>query len=71
VDNQGKLISRLGGEDGAGLEPGKFMAPHGLCTDSHGDIYVGEVSYTNWSQSFPDKEMPRPLRSLQKLERVT
>jgi len=28
-------------------------------------------SYTNWKTSFPDTEMPRPLRSLQKLERVT
>ena len=70
VDNEGKLVSRLGGEDGAGLELGRFMAPHGLCTDSRGDIYVGEVSYTNWGQMHPDKERPRALRSLQKLERV-
>jgi NHL repeat len=52
------------------LEPGKFIAPHGLALDSKGDIYVGEVSYTNWTTSFPDKPMPRPLRSLQKLERI-
>lgn len=71
VDNEGKLIARLGGEDGPGLEVGKFLAPHGLAVDSKGDIYVGEVSYTNWKTSFPDTEMPRPLRSLQKLERVT
>ena len=32
--------------------------------------YVGEVSYTNWNTSFPDTPMKRPLRSLQKLERV-
>ncbi|MEQ9121053.1 MAG: peptidyl-alpha-hydroxyglycine alpha-amidating lyase family protein, partial [Alphaproteobacteria bacterium] len=71
VDNEGKLIARLGGEDGPGLEVGKFLAPHGLAVDSKGDIYVGEVSYTNWKTSFPDTEMPRPLRSLQKLEHVT
>ena len=70
VDETGKLISRLGGEDGAGIEVGKFMAPHGLAMDSHGAIYVGEVAYTNWPQSFPGQTMPRPLRSLQKLERV-
>src|SRR6202521_1348174 len=67
VDAQGKLIARLGGKEGAGLEPGKFIAPHGLALDSKGDIYVGEVSYTNWNTSFPDKTMPRPLRSLEKL----
>lgn len=70
VDNEGRLVARLGGEEGPGLELGRFMAPHGLATDSRGDIYVGEVSYTNWNTSFPGQTMPRPLRSLQKLERV-
>jgi hypothetical protein len=70
VDAKGKLIARLGGKEGPGLEAGKFLAPHGLALDSKGDIYVGEVSYTNWKTSFPDKPMPRPLRSLQKLEKV-
>jgi hypothetical protein len=70
VDAKGKLISRLGGQHGAGLEPGKFIAPHGLALDSKGDIYVGEVSYTNWKTSFPGQDMPRPLRSLQKLRKA-
>ena len=52
-----------GGKDGPGLEPGKFLAPHGLAIDSKGDIYVGEVSYTNWKTSFPDTPMP-PYRRL-------
>ena len=26
--------------------PGNFVAPHTLCVDSHGDLYVGEVTYT-------------------------
>ena len=70
VDAKGKLIARLGGKEGPGLEPGKFIAPHGLALNSSGDIYVGEVAYTNWNTSFPDTPMKRPLRSLQKLERV-
>ena len=70
VSSKGELLARLGGEDGAGLEVGKFLAPHGLAIDSKGDIYVGEVSYTNWPSSFGDMPMPRPLRSLQKLEKV-
>jgi sugar lactone lactonase YvrE len=26
--------------------PGNFVAPHTICVDSHGDIYVGEVTWT-------------------------
>ena len=26
--------------------PGNFIAPHALCTDSRGDLFVGEVTYT-------------------------
>ena len=26
--------------------PGNFVAPHDLCVDSHGDLYIGEVTYT-------------------------
>jgi len=73
VDKQGKKIARLGGEDGPGLEVGKFLAPHGLAFDSKGDIYVGEVGVTNWKTSFPDMPMPTEVgvaRCLQKLERI-
>ena len=61
---------RVGGENGPGLETGKFLAPHGLALDSRGSIYVGEVGVTNWKTSFPDKQMPTPLRCLQKLAKV-
>jgi hypothetical protein len=53
VDKKGKTIARLGGEQGPGQEPGKFLSPHGLAVDSRGDIYVGEVSYTNWRAPYP------------------
>ncbi|HEX9555947.1 MAG TPA: hypothetical protein VF991_05595, partial [Reyranella sp.] len=46
------------------------LSPHGLAVDSKGDIYVGEVSYTNWSGTHPDVPVPKFLRSLQKLEKV-
>ena len=52
VDNTGKRLSRLGGLR-AGLGIDQFLAPHGLCVDSRGDIYVGEVSWTQWPQRFP------------------
>ena len=70
VTHEGELVARLGGEEGPGREPGKFLAPHGLTVDSRGDIYVGEVAYTGWKSSFGDRERPRYLRSLQKLEKL-
>jgi DNA-binding beta-propeller fold protein YncE len=38
----GKLLARWGGT-GDPCAPGNFFAPHDLCLDMHGDIYVGEV----------------------------
>ena len=70
VDEKGRLLARLGGEDGPGLEPGKFIAPHGLALDSRGDIYVGEVSYTEFPRLFPEQKIAFRMRSLQKLEKV-
>ena len=58
------------GQDGPGHETGRFLSPHGLAVDSRGDIYVGEVSYTNWPSTFPGTPVPKYLRSLQKLEKV-
>ena len=64
VDGKGKLVARLGGEAGPGLETGKFIAPHGLAVDTRGDIYVGEVSYTEYPRLFPDQGIPWRMRSL-------
>ncbi len=43
---EGTVLARLGGE-GDPCAPGNFCAPHGLCLDSRGDLYVVEVSYTH------------------------
>ena len=72
-ESQGKRIARLGGEEGPGLEAGKFLAPHGIAMDSRGDIYIGEVGVTDWKTSFPDTPMPPEVavnRCLQKLEKI-
>ena len=69
VDHTGKRIARLGGM-GPGLGPTEFMAPHGLAVDSRGDLYVGEVSWTQWPQFYPDTPRPAYIRSLQKYERA-
>ena len=71
VDNKGNRLARLGGEEGLVNAPEKFMAPHGLAVDSQDNIYVGEVSYTNWPSSFADEPMPSLLHTLKKLEKVS
>ena len=70
VDAKGSLVARLGGEAGPGLETGKFVAPHGLARDSRGDLYVGEVSYTEYPRLFDGQKVPWRMRSLQKLEKL-
>src|SRR5262249_38789961 len=70
VDEKGKLLARLGGDNGPGLEAGKFLAPHGLALDSRGDIYVGEVASTDWQTSFPETPQPKSIRPLQKWHRL-
>jgi streptogramin lyase len=43
-DPTGKLLARWGGEEPCA--PGNFCAPHDIWVDSHGDIYVAEVTWT-------------------------
>jgi DNA-binding beta-propeller fold protein YncE len=64
-DTRGNMLARLGDQP-EGEEPGQFIAPHGVCIDSRGDIYVGEVS---WTHTGSHLNPPRELRSLQKLVR--
>ena len=78
IDCNGKYETRWNNlhrfcEVGAGLETGKFLAPHGIALDSRGDIYVGEVGVTDWKTSFPDTPMPSEVavtRCVQKLQRL-
>jgi DNA-binding beta-propeller fold protein YncE len=41
-DTKGKLQARWLGDDPN--SPIRVSAPHGICADSHGDIYIGEVN---------------------------
>ena len=68
LSNAGELLSRFGGLGGG---PGEFWSPHGLAVDSHGDLYVGEVSYTAYPR-YHDGKPPPPegVRCLQKFRRV-
>jgi DNA-binding beta-propeller fold protein YncE len=69
VDNEGKLIGRLGDQH-AGLGPSEFLGPHGVAVDSRGDLYVGEVSWTLWPGLFPGQDRPARMHTLRKFERI-
>ena len=65
-DLNGDRVCVFGDKD-EGEGPGQFIAPHGIAVDSHGDIYVAEVSYTiRGSHMDPPKE----LRSFSKYRHV-
>ena len=63
---KGQVLSRLSRES-YGDHAGRFYSPHGIALDSHGDIYVAEVS---WSEFGSKMNPPRELRSMQKLVKV-
>jgi DNA-binding beta-propeller fold protein YncE len=66
-DRNGAILSSWG--DGPDkCAPGCFFAPHGLCTDSQGALYVGEVIY---SAGEAGKWVSVDCHALQKFVRVT
>jgi hypothetical protein len=69
IDHKGNLLARIGGLL-PGIAPDEYMGPHGLTVDSHGDIYIAEVSHTQWKQYFPDDPMPPDLRVIRKLRKL-
>ncbi len=65
-DKNGNVLARLSHET-FGDQAGRFWAPHGIATDSQGDIYVAEVS---WAEFGRNLDPPQELRSMQKLVRI-
>src|SRR5205814_9201049 len=66
LDLSGQLQARWGGSDPCAA--GSFSAPHGVCFDSRGDLYVGEVT---WAAGGRNGEVPEGCHTLQKLVRLT
>jgi DNA-binding beta-propeller fold protein YncE len=58
----GRLLARWGGGDDP-CAPGDFFAPHGICVDARGDLYVAEVV---WSAGGSSGRVPRDCHRLQK-----
>lgn len=62
-DATGAIVAEWGAPDPQG--DGAFFAPHGIAIDSHGDLYVGEVSASNSSGLAP------PGATLHKFVRIS
>ena len=58
----GALLARWG-NPGVKKEDALFLSPHAISVDSHGDIYVGEVSMTH-------AQIDRGARTIQKFARI-
>jgi len=67
-DLAGNILSTWGGPDPCASDG--FAAPHGLWVDSHGDIYVGEVTKTALSGFFKNHPWHEGCHSLIKFARV-
>jgi DNA-binding beta-propeller fold protein YncE len=63
-DLDGRVLETIGGTDPLG--PGGLTAPHGVCVDSRGDIYVAEVS---WTDGVRHGRYPEDVHTLQKFSR--
>jgi len=68
VTHEGKPIARLG--DATRERPSQFVAPHGVAIDSHGDIYVGEVSRTAMRNRGTPIASTEDIRCMQKLVKL-
>lgn len=62
LDRHGVVQARWGGGDDP-CAPGDFYAPHGICVDSRGNVYVTEVA---WSAGGNAGRVPGSCHTLQK-----
>ena len=51
----GTVLARWGSPEDRVAEPGKFVGPHGIWADRHGDLYVSEVLQSQRIQKFARK----------------
>ena len=52
LDLNGTVLARIGDPEYRKPEPGKFIGPHGVWVDRHGDLYVSEVLMGQRIQKF-------------------
>ncbi len=69
-DRSSRLVARIDQGKGPGLAPGQFVSPHSIALDSRGDMYVGEVAFTDWLSIFPGTQRSEQLGRFQKFTKV-
>ena len=67
LNTKGERLARIG-HLGFGYDVGQFAAPHSLCLDSKGDLYVGEVAWTNATNQGVQADGVRSFQKLSKVE---
>ncbi|MDP7486186.1 MAG: peptidyl-alpha-hydroxyglycine alpha-amidating lyase family protein [Dehalococcoidia bacterium] len=65
MNTKGEVLARVGTES-YGSQHGRFFTPHGISVDSGGNIYLAEVSHSDYGSNW---NIDGYLRSLQKLVR--
>ena len=58
----GQVIAHVGGDDP--VKPGNFVAPHGICVDPRGALYIGEVVVATGAVQRMHPFTPRCLQKL-------
>jgi DNA-binding beta-propeller fold protein YncE len=66
INLKGEVQAQLG--TSYGLEAGQFISPHGICLDSHKNIYVGEVAFTNMTNA--GEPVDSSIRAFQRLTKA-
>lgn len=66
MSTDGTILVRVGTEP-YGSQAGRFFSPHGIAVDSKGNIYIAEVSHSDYGSGW---NVDRELRSMQKLVRI-
>lgn len=66
MTTSGEIVARVGIEP-YGEQVGRFFSPHGIAVDSKGDIYVAEVSHSDYGRGW---NIDHELRSMQKLVKI-
>ena len=69
LKTNGDRVARIGAEP-YGSQTGRFYSPHGIAVDSKGNIYVAEVSHSDYGRGWNLEHEHGELRSLQKLVKV-
>jgi len=70
MNKQGKRLATLG-ETNPETHPKLFLAPHGIATNSRGDIFLADPGATSWQEYNPRFPCPPKVNTLHKMEKIS